>query len=67
MAKETLIRTLDFTTAAQAQRYIQIQRAAYRRNDENGFPLYRTPASLVLRLKPSGQGAKIDVLSNCVC
>ena len=64
MATEKVINTMAFPGPAQAQAYLKNLGAGFRRNDERGFPLYKTPAGIVFRVVAP---TKLEILANCAC
>jgi hypothetical protein len=65
MSQPTVIKTLKFTTPAEAAQYLTKMGAQYRKLDpQTGRPLYKAASGLVFR--PSTQ-TSLDVLTNCVC
>jgi len=60
-----VIKTMGFTNATEAKKYLASMQAQYRKADpKTGQPLYKTPANVVFRVATP---TTLEVLTNCVC
>lgn len=68
MSTPTVVQTINFKTMPKALEYVNANRARPAKRDEStGAMLYKTPANVVLRPRPTPEGAVVEVLTNCTC
>lgn len=64
MSQPTVIKTLTFINTSATRQYLAQMGAQFRKNDEQGRPLYKAASGIVFRPKDA---KTLDVLTNCVC